>query len=129
MTLKLNSPWFEFVRDGMKIYEGRRKTPIIEKINVSDIVTIYHYTQPQIPSFQVQIVNKLYFRTFETALKVLPLNQVLPGISSIEEGIKVYHQYVSQATQEKDGIVMLEVHLHNNTKHNPKVLKFHPLKS
>ena len=32
MIIYLNSPWFELVKEGKKIYEGRRHTKIIENI-------------------------------------------------------------------------------------------------
>ena len=58
--MKLNSPWYELVRDGKKIYEGRRM-PYTEKYKVCDIVEISHYIDDSLPSFFVVIEQILYF--------------------------------------------------------------------
>ena len=39
--MKLNSPWYEFVRDGEKIYEGRRRMPYTEKYKIGDIAVFF----------------------------------------------------------------------------------------
>lgn len=109
--MHLNSPWFEFVRDGKKLYEGRRRTPKILQLKPNDIINIKHYTKPDVEEpYRVCIENILYFPTFEDALKSLPLHDVLPiDDITIEKSVEIYQQYVSLQTQEKDGIVMIKI--------------------
>lgn len=44
------------------------------------------------------------------ALLTLPIQDVLPIDNiSVDEGVRIYHQYVSQATQERDGVIMIKI--------------------
>lgn len=108
--MKLNSPWFELVKEGKKIYEGRRKMPYITKYKIGDIITFSHNTNTTIEPFNVVIEDILEYATFEDALNVLPLYEVLPiDDITIEHGIEIYKKYVSLPTQIKDGIIMLKI--------------------
>jgi ASC-1-like (ASCH) protein len=108
--MKLNSPWFELVKDGKKIYEGRRKLPYITKYKIGDIINFSHNNNTNIKSFNVIIEDILEYSTFEDALNVLPLQQVLPIDNiTIEQGIEIYKKYVSLTTQLNDGIIMLKI--------------------
>lgn len=112
-AISLNSPWFEFVRDGKKIYEGRRKTGKIMSIEKGQVLHVRHYTNPELfPPFQVIVEDILEYKTFKDALETLPITEVLPleGIT-VEMGIEIYKQYVSLPTQKQDGIVMLKLSL------------------
>lgn len=65
--------------------------------------------------FPVRIVSVRTYVSFEEALKDLwrggeaPLDEVLPGVSSIAEGVGVYRRFVSLETQARDGVCMLEL--------------------
>jgi len=109
--LHLNSPWFELVRDGKKIYEGRRNTYKLMNIcSIGNIITIKHYTESTQEPFKVIIENYKHYPTFEHALRELDINEVLPIENmTIDEGIILYQKYVSLQTQENDGIVMLKI--------------------
>jgi ASC-1-like (ASCH) protein len=112
MIIYLNSPWFELTMTGNKIYEGRRKTPIIDSIKIGDIVEIKHYVHRDLESYFVKIIDKLYFQTFEEALTKLNIHEILPIENiNINKGIEIYKQYVSIQTQEADGICMLKIEL------------------
>ena len=106
----LNSPWYELVRDGKKLYEGRRALPSILNLSIGEIISISHHTDVTLPNYQVIITSLARYKTFEEALTELPLDQVLPlpGMT-IEEGVKIYQQYVSLATQQRDGVVLIGI--------------------
>lgn len=114
LTLSLNDPWFNLVKCGKKIYEGRRFTEKLASLSKGDIINIKHYTDNLQPTFKVIVEDIIKFKTFREALKILPLNEVLPieGID-IEKGVEIYYKYVSLQTQEKDGIVMIKIRLLN----------------
>lgn len=119
-VIHLNHPWFELVKIGKKIYEGRRLTDKTNKYNIGDILLVKHYTDNTQEPYYIEIVDKIYFRTFEQALTILPINQVLPtldeSIRTIQEGIEIYKKYVSLETQNRDGIIMLKIKLKKMTK-------------
>ena len=106
--LTLNSPWYELVRDGKKLYEGRRALPSILSLMIGENISISHHTDETLPSYEVIVTSLARYKTFEEALYELPLDEVLPVPNiTIEEGIQVYQKYVSLATQERDGVVLI----------------------
>lgn len=112
--ITLNSPWFELVQSGHKIYEGRRRTPKMADITPGQELNIFHHTNPDLHPFKVKVIEKLEFATFEEALKTLPIEQVLPLPDiTVAQGMEIYKKYVSLATQERDGVVMIKIHTIN----------------
>lgn len=108
--LTLNSPWYELVRDGKKLYEGRRALPSILTLSIGEIIFISHHTDVTLPSYQVIVTSLALYNTFEEALTELPLDKVLPLPEiTIEEGVKIYQKYVSLATQQRDGVVLIGI--------------------
>lgn len=110
MEITLNSPWFELVKAGLKKYEGRRKTAKILTLHKGDILTVHHHTDNTLTPFHIIVEDVLEFPTFKDALEALPLQEVLPIEDiTVEKGVQIYYKYVSQVTQEKDGVVMIKV--------------------
>ena len=109
-VIHLNSPWFELVKDGKKIYEGRRNTAFTRSLKIGQNLEIKHYIDRSISPYTVTISDFLYFKTFEEALINLPIDQVLPIENiTIQNGVDIYKQFVSLDTQLKDGVVMIKV--------------------
>jgi len=110
MIIYLISPWFELVKEGKKIYEGRRNTETIRNIGIDDILEVKHYVNKELASYHIIVEDKLYYKTFEEALQSLDITKVLPLENiTIEQGVEIYKKYVSLATQEKDGVCMLKI--------------------
>jgi ASC-1-like (ASCH) protein len=109
--LHLNSPWFELVKEGKKIYEGRRNTcKILDICSIGNIITIHHYKNPNEKPYKVIIEDFKHYPTFEHALRELDVNLVLPIENiTIEEGILIYQKYVSLQTQKNDGIIIIKI--------------------
>lgn len=108
-TLSLQDPWFDFVKDGTKKYEGRLYSKNKRDLKKGDIITFSHYTDPEQAPFTKIIKKILLFDTFEDALKMLPINQVLPGVETIEEGIEVYRKFARIETQKILNVMMIEL--------------------
>lgn len=108
--ITLNSPWFELVQSGQKIYEGRRRTPKIAAISPGQELTVFHHTNKDLQPFKVKVIEQLEFATFEEALTTLPIEQVLPLPNiTVAQGVEIYKQYVSIPTQKRDGVVMIKI--------------------
>ena len=103
--ITLNTPWFEYVRDGTKKFEGRRF--IDGRFQKGQILTVAHATSNVEKPYKVVVDDIIHFPTFKDALYVLPIEEVLPGVESIDEGCYVYQNYVSIDTQKRDGVIML----------------------
>lgn len=109
MELELSDPWFDLTKRGLKKYEGRVNKKVYQDLKKGDIITFYRRFDKTEPSFSVVVKKVHTFPTFRDALSELDINKVLPipGLT-IQAGVDIYYKYVSQKTQEKEGIVMIE---------------------
>jgi len=107
-SLKLNSPWYEYVDQASKTFEGRRADNS-RKYKIGDYIRFTHYIDASRPSFLVKIIGLLFFPDFRAALNTLGLERVLPGVRSMDEGIEIYSKFVSRETQQKVGVCMIQV--------------------
>jgi len=109
--MKLNEPWFELVKSGKKIYEGRRNTEFCRQILPGDLLFIQKYKEPEnSEGYYVEVLTLEHFNTFQEALNRLPIDQILPIPNiTVEKGVEIYYQYVSLNTQLKDGIIMIKI--------------------
>ena len=104
--IRVNDPWFTYIKNGAKKYEGRRNNRIF---NEGEYLLIQHNTD-ECQDPVTKMLKKIHkFKTFEEALSILPLEEVLPGVKTVEEGVQIYYKFVSLETQLRDGVVMLEL--------------------
>lgn len=107
----LNSPWYEYVKSGEKIYEGRRQTDKTKNIKLGDILKISHHIDKNLETFTKTVEHVFVFKTFEEGLiyfnSTNQLKRVLPNIETVHEGVEIYKKYVSYPTQLKDGVVFI----------------------
>jgi ASC-1-like (ASCH) protein len=107
LIIKVNSPWFEYIKEGKKIYEGRsgKKEYLLNSeyyiANNNDINN----------RFKVKFIACFKFINFEEAMIQLSIEKVLPNINNIEDGIEVYKKYVSLNTQKIYGVNMWQIQL------------------
>jgi len=109
----VHSPWFEALFRGDKLHEGRCNMRNSAKMQIGHILEIglakdnkRVITQA---TFQRKIKNILKFKSFEEALQTLPLQRVLPGVASVDDGVAIYHKYVSQENEQAHGVLMIEL--------------------
>jgi len=103
--LILNTPWFEYLRDGVKKFEGHQF--INGGFHKGQALTVAHATSKLEQPYKVIVKDIMEFPTFKHALHTLPIEEVLPGVESVDEGCYVYQNYVSLDKQKNDGIIML----------------------
>ena len=82
---KLQSPYFEFIKNGEKIYEMR----------VNDIWTFSHSDDKSKGKILIKIVEKKVYRSFEEAIQDTGYLNLLPNASSNEEAIDMYNSFVN----------------------------------
>ncbi len=90
--LKLADIWLNAIKEGKKTIEGR---PSIEKwklINVGDIFKICH-NNGLYSGTSVKILEVVEYDNFRHMLETEGIENMLPGIKSIEEGVNVYMQW------------------------------------
>lgn len=87
-VIEVSEPWFSLIRDGIKKVEGRKGSPTWVDIKIGDVIISNGKEK-----FKMKIVgiNKYYGENcLENYLKTEKIENVLPGIGSIEEGMKIY---------------------------------------
>ena len=109
--ITLSDPWFEFVKSGEKKFEGRRYFSKYKMVQKGDYFRISHHSNKSEKQFFKKIVDINRFATFRDALKFheKKIQQLLPTIETVQEGVLVYYKYVSEETQIKDGVVLFEL--------------------
>jgi ASC-1-like (ASCH) protein len=106
----LNTPWYEYVKSGEKIYEGRKCSRKTKEIENGDIIEFKHHCNEKLPSIKVKILSINNYRTFRQALETLPINKILPTPNiTVDEGVNIYYRYASHKSQVKDGVCMVEI--------------------
>ena len=109
-TFSLQEPWFEYVKNGEKIYEGRRWTAKVAAIQPGDRIVFICWFCRLCGETVEKVVDEVFrFGTFEDALRTLPLEQVLPGVATVEDGVQIYLKYASIETQRVAGVAMIKL--------------------
>lgn len=111
-SMSLSDPWFDHVKNGTKKFEGRRFYKNLLHFQPNDFIIF----RPSNGNNEI-CIKKIFqihkFATFEVALahynRLGRMNEILPGIDTIEQGVKIYFKYVSLATQIKDGVCLIEL--------------------
>lgn len=110
-TIELLDPWFDLVKSGRKTWEGRRYWKKTKKFKIGDILKVTHRNDKQRDPYYLRIEGIVRFNTFEEALSAMKLEEVLPGVDTIKQGVEIYYQFVSLPTQLADGVCMIKVSL------------------
>lgn len=95
--MSLSQPWFDLVRAGKKTVEGRTYTEKRKLLNVGDTIIFKNGEQ----SFEKKIIDLKIFSTFEKAIKSAKLKNILPGVKTYKEGVKVYTSIPNYKEQAK----------------------------
>jgi len=77
-VLHVNNPWYEWIKSGKKIYEGRLNSSKIKQYRKGDLIKFYHYVDNSLPAIYILIEDILHFNNFEQALRTLDIHQILP---------------------------------------------------
>ena len=93
-TIHCEDPWFTYIRQGIKPVEGRKKTHTYTKIKIGDQINFTNGTD----SFLANVTEIREYDSLEKYFDDVTLEKALPGITSIEEGLDIYHQW---STEEK----------------------------
>lgn len=109
-TIRLNDPWFDYIKTGQKKYEGRCFWKSVLNYKIGDTLKVMHHQNPEMEPFYVKIVNIVRFKTFEEALSTMNIEEILPGVQTVQEGVEIYYKFVSLQTQLIYGVCMIEMH-------------------
>ena len=109
-VVHVQQPWFDFIVEGKKIYEGRLNRGKFSEMKIDDIVEWKNDDVIVI----TKIVEKFVFKSFHDMLSILCLDKVLPEITTISDGVDVYHEFYTRSDELKYGVVAIRLEIINN---------------
>tara|TARA_B100001093_G_C26763033_1_gene986608 strand:+ start:584 stop:919 length:336 start_codon:yes stop_codon:yes gene_type:complete len=87
--MKLSKPWFNLVKSGKKNVEGRIYDEKRQKLKEGDYIEFSNSSGNKF--FKKKIIKLKTYDNFEKAIRDAKLKNILPGIKTYAEGVKVYH--------------------------------------
>ena len=108
-TKNLSEPWFSLVQLGIKKSEGRLNKGSFNKMKKGDIIVFENSELGFNRSYRVKITSIIKYETFNEFIKKEKIENCLPGIESIENGVKVYRKYYSEEEEEKYKVIALRL--------------------
>jgi len=104
--MKLSEPWYTLINKGKKTIELRLLDEKRSKIKKND--TIIFSDKNTTKSFKEKVKKLTYHKTFENALKHGKLKNIVPGIRTYKEAIKIYYDIPGYKSKENDtGVVLI----------------------
>lgn len=105
LKLTVDNCHWDNIKNGRKKVEGRLPKFGIEHAKINDILNIIDYDER---SLNVKIEFKIWYPSIREYLNI-HLNDALPDINTVEEGISIYRKYISELTENKLGIYAIGI--------------------
>ncbi len=105
------NPWFSLIKEGTKPVEGRKGTKTWIGIKVGDTLTFTDGEDTK-NNFDTIVVGVNKYDGKEALIKYLEtetLARALPGIKTIEEGMKIYHQWSTPDEITRHGFIGIQI--------------------
>lgn len=103
LTLNCEDPWFSLLEKGEKPVEGRKGKKKFRELQPGDRLLFHCVGQDR--QF-LAIVEKVdYFKTIPDYLQGVGLSNALPGITSLDEALKIYYQWSTPEEIEELGFL------------------------
>ena len=109
-TITVKQPWFDFIKCNEKTAEGRLNKGLFSKLKIGDEIIWLHQNLKY--KVRISYINK--YKSFKDMLQEETIQQVLPNMSNIDDGVKVYRQFYSQSDEEKFGVVAIGMKIINH---------------
>jgi len=107
--IECSNPWFTLIKQGIKPVEGRKANSKWNSIKKGDIIT---FTDGKDGKFDALVTDVNPYHSPNALQKYLEaetLARALPGITTIEEGMKIYHTWSTPEEIEETGFLGIQV--------------------
>lgn len=94
MKMNLDTIYFDYIKNGKKLYETRVYDKKRREIKLLEEVTFIDRSD-NTRTFKAIIIELSYFKNFKEAIEEVGIKKVLPNAKSLDEGVKLYHQFPS----------------------------------
>ena len=100
--------WFDHVRHGHKTCEGRLDKGFWGQLDYGDIITFHNDFNEKC---QVKVVGTHRYARFRDMIEHETLEKTLPGITNLDQGVAVYHEFYSKEQELMHGVVAILISL------------------
>jgi ASC-1-like (ASCH) protein len=114
MEIHVSDPYFYLIKTGVKVVEGKKRSPSWQNLKTGDKIKITN----GIESIDIEIVGINWYRGRENNLRDYliseTLERTLPGVKTIEEGERIYTSPPINWTYEeinKYGVIAIQIKL------------------
>lgn len=113
---KLQEPHYSNILNKSKTFEVRVNDPKRQLMQINDIWIFDHDSDKLKPPIKTKIVDRKEFKSFGEAIRYAGIQNVLPNVSTEEEGIRLYESFKHDEGTYKDGakkygVVMFKLEL------------------
>jgi ASC-1-like (ASCH) protein len=111
-TINISEPWFSLILLGIKTVEGRLNRNRFKEMKEGDIV---EWSNNDFGPRKVvsKIVKKTFYKTFNDYLNKEGIENCLPGINNIKDGLDVYYKYYKKEDESEFGVTAIKVEILN----------------
>ena len=95
----VSEPWFSLIKFRIKMVEGRLNKGDFAKMNIGDFIIFTNNELGFQRKFIIEIKDISYYNNFQTYLENETLENCLPGINNIEDGLNVYYKYYNKSDE------------------------------
>lgn len=106
----VQDPWFTHIKNGDKRVEGRLNKSWVATLQRMDRI-IWNNSDQRVSTIVKDIKS---YASFREMIEKEGIQNVLPGVKSIEEGVKVYRKFYSESDEKKFGVVGIHLGLLKN---------------
>lgn len=92
MEMKLDTIYFDFIKNKLKLYETRIFDAKRREIKLLDRVKFVDRGDKK-RTFEAVITELSYFNTFKEAIETVGIKKVLPNARTLKEGVDLYHSF------------------------------------
>jgi len=107
VTKNISEPWFSLIKVGLKTVEGRLNKGDFASLTKGDCIKVVNTDLGFIRNYTIKITSIHKYTSFREYLEKEKLEKCLPGIETIEDGVKVYYKYYLKEDEEKYKIVAI----------------------
>lgn len=98
-------PWFSLLMSGKKPVEGRKNSSFYRKIKAGDEIIFFVDNR----SFKALVTGVNQYAGVKEYLTVETLERALPGVSNLDEGLRVYHAWNTPEEISRDGFLGIQI--------------------
>lgn len=102
IALSVQEPWFSYLKSGAKTIEGRLNRPPYSNIERGTILRVND-------ELDLEVVDIIHCDLFESLIKQVGIDRILPGVKNTADGVDVYRQFYSTEKEKEFGVLGIEV--------------------